>query len=194
MFKKLCGTENFANIVLGITWWDEEDEDVAMAREKVLKSTPELWGDMIAKGSRVQRVPLQSEGCEKLLLGLAGRKATTLRIQREMLQENKTAAETDAASELDHQGKLCAIEATKEDRQRKALRKFEEQAVSKAAEQKLPFEKIRGEREVEQRVLKEQQQQLENEIDQTPGAKKLMRRSVAHAASLQTQARRLEEI
>ena len=202
MFKKLCGEENFGNIVLGITWWDEEDDDVARAREETLRSTPEFWGDMIKKGSRVQRVPMDSEGCVNLLLELAGRKATTLRIQREMVDENKTADETEAASELDRQSKLRAIEAEEKVKtlaqqtlKREALHRLDQQAAKKASEQKLLFEKELERREAEERSLREQR---ERELQDRGSKDKIGRHLLdleaptRHHKSLQTQFRLLK--
>lgn len=165
MFKNLCGEENFGNIVLGITWWDEEDDDVARAGEETLRSTPEFWNDMVNKGSRLQRVPINSEGCVDLLLGLAGKEATTLRVQREMVNKNKTANKTEAALELDHQRKLHTIEAeekvktwTQQNLKREALHKLDQKAAKKATEQKLLFNKKWDRGEAEKRLLRKQRE------------------------------------
>lgn len=165
MFKKLYGEENFGIIVLGITWWDEEDDDVARAREETLRSTPEFWNDMVNKGSRLQRVPINSEGCVDLLLGLAGKEATTLRVQREMVNKNKTTNKTKAALELDHQRKLHTIEAeekvktwTQQNLKREALHKLDQKAAKKATEQKLLFNKKWDRGEAEKRLLRKQRE------------------------------------
>ena len=197
VFKKLCGEENFGNIVLGITWWDEEDDDVARAREEVLRSTPEFWGDMIRKGSRVQRVPMDSEGCVNLLLGFAGREATTLRIQREMIDEKKAADETGAASELDRQSKLRALEAeekvknlAQQNLKRDALHKLDQQAAEKASEQKLLFHKKWERREAEERLLREQRERELYDRGSKEGIGRFLQNLEAttrHRKSLQTQ-------
>ena len=208
MFKKLCGEENFGKIILGITWWDEENDDIARAREEALRSTPEFWGDMIKNGSRVQRVPMDNNGCVDLLLGLARRETTTLRIQREMVDEDKTPDETETASELDRWSKLRAIEAYEEVKtlaqqnlKSEALQKLDQQAAKEATEQKLLFDRNWDKREAEERILREQR---ERDLRNRGGtgeygryvdleATKIIRRLFGHSECLERQFRLLEK-
>lgn len=67
MFKKLCGANNFRNVVLGLTFCDQEQEGIILRRQRQLTETPEWWGDMIARGSQVGRVFLEPEDCLQLL-------------------------------------------------------------------------------------------------------------------------------
>ena len=203
MFKKLCGEENFEKIVLGITWWDEEDDDVARAREETLRSTPEFWGDMVKKGSRLQRVPMDSEGCVDLLLGLAGKEATALRIQREMVGENKTADKTEAASELDRQRKLRAIEAeekvktlAQQNLKREALHKLDQKAAKKASEQKLLFDKKWDRGEAEERLLRKQRERKLQDRGSKEDTGRFLQdfdSTISHREPMKTQFRLLNE-
>lgn len=55
MFKKLCGPDALSNVILATTMWEQVTEDVGVAREKELMSTPDFWGWMVGKGSQVYR-------------------------------------------------------------------------------------------------------------------------------------------
>ena len=168
MFKKLCGAGNFANIILGTTWWDQEEADIARAREKVLKETPEFWGDMVAKGSRVERISLERQQCVDLLLSLATNDETTLRVQHEMVVENKAASETSAASEIDHYTAMRAIRdaeelelAAQRIRHEARLRMLEEK---RKAEQERQFKEVQAMQAAEQELLERQRKKhLEDE-------------------------------
>lgn len=67
MFKKLCGDDNFSNVILGLTFCDQEAEEIITWRQQQLTETPEWWGDMVARGSQVRRVFLEPEACLQLL-------------------------------------------------------------------------------------------------------------------------------
>jgi hypothetical protein len=145
MFKKLCGEENFGNVILGITWWDKEDPEVAASREKILAETPQFWGDMIAKGSKIRRIPHEdAKACTKILLELAGKDPTTLRIQDEMVEQEKSARDTSAASEMEDYDAIRAIR--------------DSEALESAAQQRRYEEKLqRQRRKAEQNRVKEKQ-------------------------------------
>lgn len=55
MFKQLCGPDALKNVVLATTMWSLVNPTDGQAREKELISTPEFWGWMLQKGSRVER-------------------------------------------------------------------------------------------------------------------------------------------
>ncbi|KAF2663212.1 hypothetical protein BT63DRAFT_461594 [Microthyrium microscopicum] len=131
MFKKLCGKNNFKNIILGITFWDKEpDLHVAEAREKELRKTPEFWGDMIAQGSRVERIPNEREACINLLLSLAPNEKVTLCIQSELVDQGLSLEETAAATEIQNYEELKAIR-DQEARSLQAQKKAHESAIRK---------------------------------------------------------------
>ena len=167
MFKKLCGQENFGNIVLGTTWWDQEDSDIAQAREEVLKTTPEFWGDMVMEGSRVERISRERQHCIDLLLSLAKNDKTTLRVQHEMVHENKAASETSAASEIDQIAAVRAIRdaerlerSAQRIRHERILHKMEE---DRKAEQESLFKEIQAKQGAEQELLERQRKQYQED-------------------------------
>jgi hypothetical protein len=56
MFRKLCGSDNFKNVVLGTTFWDKVDASTGEERERELATSNEMWGSMVKKGSKLVRV------------------------------------------------------------------------------------------------------------------------------------------
>jgi len=97
MFKKLCGKTDYRNTILGLTCWDQEEDEIVEAREKAFKDTPEVWGDMIEEGMRIERVPLERQKCIDIFLGQAKSGAIVLDIQHEMVHKEKPACNTRAA-------------------------------------------------------------------------------------------------
>ncbi|KAI6039632.1 P-loop containing nucleoside triphosphate hydrolase protein [Pisolithus marmoratus] len=88
MFKELCGKDNFKNVILVTTMWDEVTEEVGSAREQELCSN--FWRAMIALGSTTHRFENTTESAWKIINSLsvpplASRRP--LRIQWEMVDE-----------------------------------------------------------------------------------------------------------
>ena len=117
VFKSLCGSENFDKIVLGITWWDQEDAEKALARERSLREAPEFWGDMIKGGARVEHILHDRDHCMQLLQSLSDNPKTTLRIQDEMAK-GKDALHTTAAEEMERYKAIKAIQDEEEIREK----------------------------------------------------------------------------
>ena len=109
MFQKLCGENNFANILIGMTWWDKEKPEIVAAREKVLRESDMFWGSMISGGARVARIPFEAQSCISLIESIVSDEKMTLRIQEEMVLENKAAADTGAAAEMTNYQQMQAI-------------------------------------------------------------------------------------
>ena len=175
MFKKLCGEQNFPNVVLGITWWDQEDAEIAASREKILRETPEFWGDMVARGSRMVRIPRDRKGCLDLLLDIAQNSTTTLQIQEEMVNQQKSTKETSAMEEMENYSQIRAIRDSEaleraaqlrlyEERLRK-LERLEREAEKGAVEQREMFEAVQAKQNAEAEALakKKEQEQIEEE-------------------------------
>jgi hypothetical protein len=55
MFKQLCGPDAFSRIILASTMWEDVSQSAGAKRELQLKENPEVWGHMIANGSKLTR-------------------------------------------------------------------------------------------------------------------------------------------
>ncbi|KAF3048583.1 hypothetical protein E8E11_007204 [Didymella keratinophila] len=133
MFKKLCGNNNFGNVVLGLTFCDIETEANIRSRQQELSSTPEWWGDMIALGSRVERIPHQRDTCIQMLSQFRPQPKVTLKIQKEVVVEGRDITQTDAAKTIAHKQELERIRA-QEARQFADLRAEYERKMRQARE------------------------------------------------------------
>jgi len=91
LFKELCGKDNFKNVVLVTTMWDQVVEDVGLRHEQELQN--DFWQSMIRLGSTTHRFYLTEESAWEIIntlsLSLPGERRP-LQIQREItVDENK---------------------------------------------------------------------------------------------------------
>jgi len=97
MFKEVCGRDNFKNVAFVTTMWDEVFEGVSLQREQKLKE--DFWKAKIRLGSTTHRFHLAEESAwetiNTLSVSLPGERRP-LRIQREMVDEDKPLHKTSA--------------------------------------------------------------------------------------------------
>lgn len=111
MFKKLCGDDNFGNVVLGLTFCDIEPADVIARRRKELTEKPHWWGEMIAKGSQICEIPLERELCLDLLSKFVPKEKVTLKLQSEVVHKGISIHDTEAAKTIAYKQELDEIRA-----------------------------------------------------------------------------------
>lgn len=101
LFEKLCG-ENFNNIVLTTTMWDDVDEPVGAQREQELVT--EFWGPMIERGASVKRFLYTRESAFEILLPIFDkvdeRSSRALLIQNEINDHGLPLKDTSAGKTL----------------------------------------------------------------------------------------------
>ncbi|EXL76713.1 hypothetical protein FOPG_08610 [Fusarium oxysporum f. sp. conglutinans race 2 54008] len=124
MFRNLCGDGAFENVILATTFWDElQDESKGAAREHELISTPEWWGYMSNKGSRIRRFQNTRESALEIVNELVDLPAVTLQIQEEIVEQGLGVDQTTAGEALNeelnklreqHQTQLNSIREEKE--------------------------------------------------------------------------------
>jgi len=104
MFKKLCGDDALQSVVLATTWWSGVDHATGAQRERELATRDSFWAGMIAKGSRMFRQDRGPQSARQIVDYLVARKRpVTLKIQEELVDQNKTLDETGAGLEVDAQ-------------------------------------------------------------------------------------------
>lgn len=106
MFKKLCGDYALRKVILATTMWDIVPSAVAQAREKELVDTPEFWGYMVSKGSRLCRhdnTLARAREIVQLLTtgGDRSRPTIVLDLQEQMVTQARPLQETAAGIELE---------------------------------------------------------------------------------------------
>ncbi|KAH7094262.1 P-loop containing nucleoside triphosphate hydrolase protein [Paraphoma chrysanthemicola] len=98
MFKKLCGDDGLASVVLATTFWNFfPDPTKANEREAQFQREAFLWKPLIEKGSRVFRHDKQEASALAIVRYLIKRKKpVVLDIQREMVEQNLPLGQTGA--------------------------------------------------------------------------------------------------
>jgi hypothetical protein len=162
MFKKLCGEDNFANVILGLTYCDQEQDQEIARRVQELTDTSNWWGDMIAQGSRVELISLDHIDCRNLVFGLAQKDKVTLKIQSELVYDGLKLDQTEAAQTIVHKQELDEIRtkerielAEMKSEYRIRMRKASEAYDKEMASMKRRYELRRQEQEKEAQLLQE---------------------------------------
>lgn len=138
MFQQLCGDEAFGHVILATSMWntiDEASKDVGDQREQELMSRAEFWGTMYKSGSQVARW-LGNEQSAQSIVGKiievhdkAGE--AVLKIQQEMVNEDKDLDETAAGREV--QREIAAAKAQLQE-EMKELREMQEEMIKQSNE------------------------------------------------------------
>ncbi|KFY98985.1 hypothetical protein V498_01084 [Pseudogymnoascus sp. VKM F-4517 (FW-2822)] len=98
LFRALCGEKNFANVVIGTTFWDSiGDLRIGLQREKELCESADFWGPMMRKGSRVVRfLSRDYSTAAGILLDMAKKSPCVFQIQEETVIQGKSLQDTSA--------------------------------------------------------------------------------------------------
>ena len=97
MFKELCGRDNFKNVVLVTTMWDQVSEDEGLEREDELENV--FWQSMIRLGSSTHRFLFTEKSAWEIINTISVSppgERRPLQIQREMVDQNKPIHKTSA--------------------------------------------------------------------------------------------------
>ncbi|KAF2807467.1 uncharacterized protein BDZ99DRAFT_447871 [Mytilinidion resinicola] len=95
-FKALCGEESYPGIALATTRWDEVDEDEGALRQQELCSKAHFWGDLKKGGCHITKLSVGRPSALKLIQHIVKQDhRLILRLQRQMIHENKLIHETD---------------------------------------------------------------------------------------------------
>ncbi|KAM0268876.1 hypothetical protein ACHAQH_009890 [Verticillium albo-atrum] len=103
MFKKLCGGAFFPQIVLATTRWDDLSggKEEGHRREAALIDTDDWWGLMAKRGSKVFRFKGTEASAKEIIFHLGSlRLQAAMKIQTEMVDENKSFDATSAGLEV----------------------------------------------------------------------------------------------
>ena len=96
---KLCGAENFANIMFVTTKWDDvKRADVAEAKQEELRI--HYFREFVKRGAMLERHDNTCDSAWKLLARLMVKPGFTLQVQRQMADEKKSLEDTDAGTSV----------------------------------------------------------------------------------------------
>jgi hypothetical protein len=166
VFRELCGSDYFKNVMLCASFWNTETEGVATLESRLAELTSKegWWGGMIARGSKVFNETLTRAGAIKMIYELMAGSATPLQVQREVVDEHKTIKDTLACStflklelERNDQEHYDTMESMK--------REFEQQKQRFRRAHSENLEQMRNEYEKKQAEIDENNRKLEEELN-----------------------------
>lgn len=105
MFRALCGDDPLRKVVLATTFWgDVKNLERAREHEEELKTTPEYWGDMLSKKATMTQFHDTQESALNILRSLLEREEKiSLKIQKEMVDEDLDLGRTSAGETLNRE-------------------------------------------------------------------------------------------
>ncbi|KAF2823259.1 hypothetical protein CC86DRAFT_237621, partial [Ophiobolus disseminans] len=96
MFRKLCGSESLKNVVIVTTKWDAVSNETGEMREKELMS--KFLQPMLTMGAQQARHDNTLISAQEVLRKVLGNTGRTLKLQSELVDENKKLGETEAGT------------------------------------------------------------------------------------------------
>ncbi|KAG8216974.1 hypothetical protein J3R82DRAFT_7279 [Butyriboletus roseoflavus] len=100
IFRELCGNESLCNALIVTTMWSLVDPKLGESREQELATTDDLFKPALDHGAQLVRHDGTLESAQNILRHLITNKSTTLRIQRELVDEGRVLSDTSAGAEL----------------------------------------------------------------------------------------------
>ncbi|KAI9866987.1 MAG: hypothetical protein M1813_000385 [Trichoglossum hirsutum] len=158
MFRELCGDEPLKNVILVTSFWDSVFRQTGEMREEELRTTPEFWGGMIRRGSRIARFEGRTSALS-IILNLVTQRPVALEIQHELVEERKPLVETAAGIVVNEE--LARLEAKHKNEREQIQREMQE--ALKARDLDL------------QEILQEQRQKLDEELERVHRQQEVMK-------------------
>jgi DNA repair exonuclease SbcCD ATPase subunit len=171
-FKKLCGPQCYANIILGTTFWsraNRNNAELARAerREQELRTSDSFWKEMVDGGSMMVRIPGTTVEARELLLDLCNREPQVLEAQVEQVDQNKPFEELAAVRSINPE--ISRMQQEQANRLRERQRQHEQEIATAAkrlrVETKRLADKLRQEEEEERRLAEQRWRDERKERD-----------------------------
>ncbi|THH21431.1 hypothetical protein EUX98_g8388 [Antrodiella citrinella] len=100
LFKKICGDEAMKNVIIVTNMWGDVTEEVGAARENELAENELFFKSAIEKGARMMRHDNTAASAKHVIQSFLGTVPEVLSIQREVVDEKKSVADTGAGQDL----------------------------------------------------------------------------------------------
>jgi len=155
MFKKLCGDNSLANVVLATTMWSQVDPEDAAKREQQLTSNSDFWKYMIDQGSQVFRQDAGKDSAMAIVQYLIRRRRPiTLDIQKDMVDKGMTLDQTAAGKEVE--GEVAKQRKMYEEKMEKLRKDMDDAMKKKDAALKEELAEYRA--EIEEKMQKDREE------------------------------------
>ncbi|QRV78131.1 50S ribosome-binding GTPase [Ceratobasidium sp. AG-Ba] len=187
VFRNLCGNDSLANVLIVTNMWSDPPTQAQIDREAEIRDHKDFFQPALEKGARmVRRSHETKESAHEILKMIIGQEATTMSIQRELVDEQKELSDTKASQEVERELRMAAekhqaevakakaeMEAALREQEERARREREEQqARARAAE-----EKRLKEMEEMRRKNQEEQEKRRREAEAAKAAQEAMERA-----------------
>ena len=145
MFRELCGERTLKNVVLMTNMWGRVTPQQGRDREQQLKDN--YFQAAIAKGAQLCRHNNTPESARAILRKILQNKPVALRIQRELIDEQKDIGQTRAGAELnreiyeiieEHKKEIRGLEET----MRKAIEEKDEETQQELDEERRKMQEV----------------------------------------------------
>jgi len=100
LFRKLCGDDALKNVVIATNMWGDVSEEIGSAREKELAESELFFKPALEKGAKMVRHDNTAESAKCIIQNFVESVPEVLSIQREVVDEKKSVAETAAGLDL----------------------------------------------------------------------------------------------
>ena len=157
MLRKLCGDSKLRSVVIVTNMWGEVDPKLGDAREEELVREDIFFKPVLDKGARMSRHDNTCPSAEKIIRLILGNRPLPLRIQEELVDEQKDISQTGAGKELNRE---LNSRIRGHQQEMHVLRKEMEQAS------KDKDEKTRKELEIESERVEREISRLRNDASQ----------------------------
>lgn len=126
MFRKLCGDDALKNVVIVTNMWGQVNLEVGSQREAELMKEDDFFKPVLDKGARMARHENTASSAEKIIRLILGNHPLPLRIQEELVRDQKIISETSAGEELN---RVINTQIKKHQEEMRVLREEMEQAM-----------------------------------------------------------------
>ncbi|CAE6456404.1 unnamed protein product [Rhizoctonia solani] len=95
MFKALCGSDAFKNVVYVTNMWSEPPTEDEVLREEELRNTSEFFGEPLVHGAQVAPHNNTPQSAFNIIRKVLGRGRVVTRLQRQLVDDKMPLEETD---------------------------------------------------------------------------------------------------
>ena len=178
MFKDLCGESPLKNVVLATNRWEDVrkcgQEQQACDKEVELRTKPEFWQPLLARGSQMLRCEDTYASAISIIRTFMNKTPELLQIQQELVEEDKKLIETKAGTtvneetirvEKKYQAELLQIRKEMDEARAASDLEVHEALEHSKKEYEQKLAKVRDEQELLRYERRNEARRMQNELD-----------------------------